>query len=411
MNWLSVEWIVALRFLREGRAQTALILGGVTLGAAVIVYISALITGLQANIISRTLGTQAHIVVKPAEDEVQTILQHLQTDDAAVISAVQKRAQRLQSITEWQKVYRYLQTVPSITAVSAMVSGAGFAIRGDANKSVAIIGVDAEEYRQIIDMPAKMVAGEYRLGSEDVVIGTELAKDLGAWVGDKMRITTAENHSQVFIIAGIFDLGIKDLNRRWVMIQTHNAQNLLNLAGGASEIDLRVTEIFNADDVANDIAARFGVEADSWMKTNTQLMLGLRSQSASSWMIRVFVTISVAFGIASVLVVSVVQKKREIGIMRAMGISSRSVMIIFLIQGGLVGFIGSIFGLMIGGSWAYLFSHLIKNADGTPVFQVSVSPGLFIGALITATLTGLVAAAVPAFRAAKLDPVVAIRNV
>jgi len=411
VNWLPLEWIVALRFLREGRTQTALILGGVTLGAAVIVYISALITGLQANIINRTLGTQAHIVVKPAEDEVQAIVRHQAEENTSVISSVQKRAQRLRSIPEWQKVYRYLQTAPRITAVSAMVSGAGFAIRGDANKSIALIGVEADEYRKIIDLPGKMVAGEYRLGSENVVIGTELAKDLGAWTGDKLRITTAENRSQVFTIAGIFDLGIKDLNRRWVMMQTHHAQTLLNLPGGVSEIDLRVNDIFAADTVAKDISIRFGVVADSWMKTNTQLMMGLRSQSASSWMIRVFVTISVAFGIASVLVVSVVQKKREIGIMRAMGISSRSVMLIFLIQGGLVGFIGSIFGLLIGGSWAYLFSNLIKNADGSPVFQVSVTPGLFIGALVTATLTGLFAAAAPALRAAKLDPVVAIRNV
>lgn len=406
---LPLEWIIALRFLREGRMQTVLILVGVTLGAAVIVYISALITGLQKNIIDRTLGTQAHVVIRPAEEMVKPMISVAAGE--ARIAATQKRAQRLRAISEWQKVYRDVSKLPEITAISAMVSGSGFAVRGDANKAVAIIAVEPEAYGRIVDFPNKMVAGEFRLASDQIVIGTELANDLGVWLGDKLRIITALNTSQVFTITGVFDLGMKDLNRRWVVMPLRSGQTLLDLPGGITHIELRVQDIFSASVTADRIQQRHSVIAESWMQTNAQLMMGLRSQSASSWMIRVFVTISVAFGIASVLVVSVVQKSREIGILRAMGTSSRSILVIFLIQGGIVGFVGSVLGLALGGGWAYVFSRLITNADGTPVFQVALTPDLFIGALVTATLTGLIAAAAPARRAAKLDPVVAIRHV
>jgi lipoprotein-releasing system permease protein len=409
MKSLPVEWIIALRFLREGRMQTVLILAGVTLGAAVIVYISALITGLQKNIIDRTLGTQAHIVVKPPEDNVSTVL--TLPPGTGRLAATQKRAQRLQGINEWQKILADIRTLPDITASAVMANGSGFVVRGDATKAVAIIGIDPEEYGKIVDFPRRMVAGEFRLANDQIVIGLQLAEDMGIGVGDKLRLVSSINRDQVFTVSGIFDLGLRDLNRRWAVVPVRAAQTLLDLPGLVTQIELRVSDIFEVTDLSERIAARHDVIAENWMQANSQLMTGLRSQSASSWMIRIFVTISVAFGIASVLVVSVVQKSREIGILRAMGISSRSILVIFLIQGGIVGFSGSLLGLALGGSWAIFFSTLITNPDGTPVFQITLSPGLFIGAMITATLTGLLAAAAPARSAARLDPVVAIRHV
>src|SRR5690606_40024709 len=113
--------------------------------------------------------------------------------------------------------------------------------------------------------------------------------------------------------------------------------SLLDLPGGVSNIDLSIDDIFGADRVAGRLAAQTGLQVDSWMKTNAQLLAALRNQGVSNSLIRGFVTAIVAVGIASVLVVSVVQKQREIGILRAMGASPRRIMAIFLLQGAIYG--------------------------------------------------------------------------
>jgi len=145
------------------------------------------------------------------------------------------------------------------------------------------------------------------------------------------------------------------------------------------------------------------------MSTNQQLMTALKSQTASTTLIRFFVLISVAFGIASVLAIAVVQKQKEIGILRAMGMSQHSVLAVFLIQGGLLGLFGSLLGALGGLGLGQLFSLFARSATGEPLFELALTSSLVLNTTAIATLTGLIAAAMPAYRAAKLDPVQAIR--
>jgi lipoprotein-releasing system permease protein len=145
------------------------------------------------------------------------------------------------------------------------------------------------------------------------------------------------------------------------------------------------------------------------MQTNAQLLAALRNQTITTIIIRIFVTAIVALGIASVLVVSVVQKSREIGILRAMGTSSRAVMRVFLYQGAIVGFLGSLLGSIFAGALLLSFPLIFRDTGGAAFFEPDAAPELFISAILVAVLTGIIAAAMPARRAAKLDPVTAIR--
>lgn len=406
---MRIEWLLALRFLKEGRAQTFFMLGGVVMGVGVIVFLTSLISGLQRSIIQKTLGTQAHLVMRPSDDEARRIVK---PDSTLAVSAnIERRAQRLRSILQWQQTIRELEIRPEVTAVSPLVSGSSFAIRGSATKSVALMGIDPEKYTKIVQMPSFIKEGEFRISANDAAIGTDLARELGATLGDKIRLQTADGRSETVTVAGIFDVGVRDLNRRWVFITLRSAQNLLDLVGGVSSIDVSVRDLFKAEDVSEQLALQTGLTAESWMKTNAQLMVGLRSQSASSYLIQFFVIVSVAFGIASVLIVSVMQKSREVGILRAMGCSRRRILRIFLLQGGFIGLVGSLFGSGLGALLVTFFASTAKNTDGSPIFPVVLEPRMFLLAACVATVTGILAAAAPALRAAKLDPVVAIRNV
>lgn len=403
---MRFEWFIALRYLREGRVQTLLILAGVAVGVAVIVFLSALISGLQSSLIERTLGSQAHLVVRPPREEARVLPPD---GPAAVTTRREKAVQRLRSIADWQQVRAAVDRVPGILATTPTVAGSAFVSRATTSKSVALRGVEPESFNRIINMEGRIVSGRYRIAGTEALIGTELADELGAAVGDKLRISSADGRGEVFTVSGIFDLGNKDVNERWVLVPLRAAQNLLDLVGGASTIEAKVEDIFGADAVARSVAERTGLLVDSWTRINAQLLIGLRSQNSSKYMIQFFVIVAVALGIASVLVVAVVQKSREIGIMKAVGTPTRRVTRIFLIQGALLGLAGSALGSALGAGLSLFFASLAKNPDGSPTFPVDLSPALFLAASLLATVTGLVAAVVPARRAARLDPAVVIR--
>jgi len=405
------EWVVALRFLREGRFQTWLIITGVAVGVAVVIFITALVTGLQSNTIRRTLGAQAHIVVRPAEEVARP--QHAPGDGQAILPKIEARAQRLKSVDQWQALIPVLEATRGVEAVSPLVTGPGFATRGDANKSIALFGVEPARYNRIVGIYDKVVAGTFRVEPGEAVIGKDLAKDLGLSVGDRFRLVTAEDGPSVsdpFIVTGMVDLGVRDLNRRTVYVGFRTAQNLLRLPGGASQIDLTVDDLFAAEQVAQRLSAQTGLTVESWMKTNEQLLSALNAQTITTRLIRAFVLVIVALGIASVLVVSVVQKRKEIGILRAMGATRGKVERVFLLQGVIVGAVGSVFGTGLAVAWLEVFVRYAKNADGSPLFDLRFTPDLLGGAALVAIVVGLVAAYAPARRAAQLDPAQAIRS-
>ena len=397
------EWTIAIKFLREGKAQSTLILVGIAVGVAVIVFLTALINGLQGNIIERTLGTQAHIKVQPTEEQNRILPPE---PGSAHLILESKRAQRLRSINNWQQVRDVLDTLPRVTAVSPVISGPAFARRGEALQSVALVGIDAPRYQRIIPIQDDIIAGAFRIGAGDAVVGSQLATDLGLRVGDKLRLDGGQGRESVVNIAGIFELGVRELDARYVYLDMKQAQSLLDLPGAATVIDLKVDEIFDAEQIAARIARLTGLKAESWMETNGQLMNALRSQSLSTRMISVFVALSVALGIASVLSVSVVQRTREIGILRAMGTTRQQMLRVFLTQGALFGLGGSVLGGLAGYGLVGAF-----NTFGPKLFYIPLDPWLLLFAAALATLTGILSAAVPARRAASLDPVEAIRHV
>ncbi len=400
-------WMVAMRFLREGRSQTLLIFLGVAVGTAVIVFLSALMDGLQVSLIDKTLGSQAHVVVRVPDDLPRPVM----VEPGVIMAREEQRPpQRLRSVENWTAVRTGLAAMDEVVAVSPVVTGAALATRGQANRAVLLRGIIPDEFVKIIPMAQHLQTGTWALQGTDVIMGVELAKDLGAVTGDRVRLTSTAGRSDVYTVRAIFDLGNKDVNERWALVTLRSAQTLLDLAGGVSALELKVKHIFDANTQADAITARTGLTADTWMRSNAQLLTALQSQSSSSVTIQFFVVLAVALGIASVLVVSVVQKGREIGILRAMGLSTPRVMGIFLVEGAVVGLVGSTLGSALGAALASAFVALVRTSSGEPLFPIDVSAALLLKTALLATFTGVLSAVAPARRAARLDPAVVIRN-
>ena len=405
-HWLGFERRVATRFLREGRMQTVLIVIGVAAGVAVVAYISALITGLQSNTLEKTLGAQAHVTVSALDDEV--VAARAPTAGTTAMVQTQPRAQRPRSIANWRLMVPVLEGMPSVAAVSPTVSGAGLAVRGEASKSITLVGVELERYDRIVHLRSKVVAGEARLGPGEGIIGRELADDLGVRVGDRLSLVTGTVTDSLRVTA-LVDLGVRELNRRTVIVPLRMAQSLVGLPGGATGLGLALTDVWAAQTLATDLQQRFPYKVESWQEANAQLVAALNAQSISTGLIRGVVMVVVALGIASVLVVSVVQKRREIGILRAMGATRAQVLRIFLLQGAIVGALGSVLGVLLAVGLITAFTTLVRGADGLPLFSITLSAGLALQIAGIATLCGVLAAVAPARRAANLDPAQAIR--
>lgn len=405
---MPFAWFVALRYLRDAKGQTALILAAVSVGVAVVVFLSALINGLQISLIDKTLGSQAHVTLHAPREAPRPLV--LATPDRAIARVVQPAPQRLRSIDRWPTVVGDLERVAGVTAASPMVVGFGFAIRSDAREPIVVRGVDPERMLSIIDVRKKIVAGRFDVAGGDVAIGSTLARTMDVGVGDKIHIATSEGVEDVVTISGVFTLGNEAIDKTWLLTSLRHAQSLYGLPGGATTIEIKVADVFDAERVAQDLHDGTGLDADSWMHLNADLLTGLSAQSSSKSMIQFFVVVAVALGIASVLAVSVVQKSREIGILRAVGTGSRRVLAVFLIQGGVLGFVGALIGSGLGALLAKGFEGIARAPDGTPKFPVPLELSLFVASAALATGVGLLAAVLPARRASRIDPAQAIRN-
>ena len=406
MRGLGFERRVALRFLVEGRTQSLLIIIGVAAGVAVVTYISALISGLQANTLEKTLGAQAHITISERDAAVVPARQPAASE--SLFTRTQPRDQRLRSIADWPALMAELETRPGVAAVSPMVSAAALGLRGEARKSIALIGIDLDRYDRIVKLRSKVVAGTARLSPGEAMLGTELAADLGLTVGDRFTISTGSVSDGARVTA-LVDLGVRELNRRTVYLPLRSAQSLVGLPGGATSLDLRLNDVWAADTLAATLQAQLPYRVESWQLANAQLVSALNAQSISTTIIRAVVAVVVVLGIASVLVVSVVQKQREIGILRAMGATRRQVQRIFLLQGAVVGALGSVLGVGLAAALIQGFTRFARGSDGLPLFAIVLPPSLALQVALGATVAGVLAALAPARRAAGLDPAQAIR--
>ncbi|MDM1715532.1 ABC transporter permease [Thiopseudomonas alkaliphila] len=401
LNELWTERLIAWHFLKQNRQQTLLISLGIALGTAVIIFISALMGGLQANIVERTLGALPHISLEMPQE-----INHQPPSSAAstVFTDESLRPKRLRTIYNWQAVVERLEQTAGLTAVSPIIAGPAIVLRGKARVAVTTIGIDLARYIQVTPLDQYLIAGQLTVGSGYTLIGQQLAEDLGVKVGDKLRLEGTNQQLHLLTIAGIFNAGSKELDSRYLYLNLKQTQAIQSLPGGVTRIELKTEEIFSAQQQAQQLQRITGLQVESWMQQNTQILNALTSQRMATGLIRFFIAISVAFGIASVLAVSVAQRTREIGILRAMGAYQQQILRVFLVQGTVLGFLGALVGSGLAAGLIGLF-----NQWGTQLFSVRLTGSLVAASIGIAMLSGLLAAWLPARRAARLNPVEAIR--
>jgi lipoprotein-releasing system permease protein len=303
-----------------------------------------------------------------------------------------------------------------VAAVAPAAEGSGIVGRGAKSLGALIIGVVPEDQMRVTSMRSRVVEGDFdKVDQQNAAIGTKMAEDLGVGVGDRINIASNEAVVQTFRVACIFDLGMDQANESRVYVGLHAAQALLKMGKDVTTINVRTKDIFQSDRIANQVRAFSPLKVTSWMESNKAFLDTLKAQNSSAVIIQLMTLLASAFGVASVMIVFVVQKSKDIGILKSMGATSRQIQRIFMLEGLGVGLAGALLGSGIGTGLCFMVESWLLPGQlfgGKPATIVPMKWDItyVMAASAVAIIIGLLSSVVPARRAAKLSPVEAIRH-
>jgi lipoprotein-releasing system permease protein len=274
------------------------------------------------------------------------------------------------------------------------------------------VWADPQQQDELIPITPNLIAGTYvGLASDEVAIDYELAKDLSVQVGDRIRLTSSMGNTDSLLVRGIYSLG-RGRGSAYVTLRT--GQSLFAVGNSVNVILVRGNELFGADEMADRIETLVPYEARSWSREFPTFVSSLQAQAASAYLVSAFSLIASSFAIASVLIVSVMRKSKQIGILKSIGATRSQIQRVFLLEGLGIAIVGSLAGAVLGMLIVYLVGLPLQSTSRPghppdPMFPVRLLPEYIISAVVSAMIATVLAAVFPARRAAKMNPVDVMR--
>ncbi len=373
---------IAARFLRTSPVQSVLIMAGISVGIATQVFVGSLITSLQADLVDTTIGSSPQVTITAPEE-----------GDPVVYN------ERVRSVVTADERVEPGAIAP-VRTVSALFTD------GDDSAPLSLTGGALADLDAIYELGERTTLGTARLDNGDVIVGTDFAEKHSLLPGDAIALVFADNQTVRARISAIVDLGAAAANERTAFVDANLPRTLAGWSVDEySAIQTQMREPFDAADVAASWSSQLPeLTISDWQAENADLLTALQSQSASSYMIQAFVLVAVALGIASTLAISAVQKTRQIGILKAMGLSDRRSGRIFLWQATLLGIGGTLGGLALG-------FGLIASFSFIPVpFSIRPEPAFIALSSAVGISVALLSSVIPTRKTSRLDPIEVIQS-
>ena len=380
---------IAVRFLKSGKLQTLFIILGIGVGVSVQVFIGALISGLQKDLVNTTIGNASQITIT-SSDELPF------SNYDALIDDILNADKRLVVAT------------PNLNVAGTLLS--------DTNTAPVLVrGFELASANEIYDYENKLVSGRMPQNDQEFILGNYFIDELGVNLNDVLTIEIPTLTDKQLTVVGFYDFEVKQINELWAISNLSTVQSLKETTDVVDQIETQIkdTNYFDAQMISPIIleAIGTGFVASDWMSNNASLLSGLQGQSISSLMIQVFVLISVVLGIASILAIIVLQKSKQIGILKAMGIKNTDASLIFLFEGLILGIFGAITGVLLGLFLLISFqTFAIDQATGDPVIPLFIDYGFIAISALIAIGVATLAALIPARKSSKLSVIEVIRN-
>ena len=397
---MRYEFRVAINFMTHNKGQSIFIISAIALGVAVQIFIASLIVSLQASLIQRILGDSPHIYI----DDGNMRDKLLQIEDKPIFYGNFPTTRN--KIEEYKEVINYLDNFDSIKVIVPTLEGNAIYSREGKTTSLTIRGMDLNSGDRLYNVVNRVISGVPIINSEDILIGTRLAQNYELEVGDIMQLTLPSGKIEPVRIAGIFDLENVGSNTNLIIMDLNKAQRIFNKKGYITHINIQIKDVFDAPNLAEAFQKEYpNLEVVPWTRDAENILKALQSQTDTSFIIQAVVMLATSMSIASVLLVTVLQKMKEIGILKAMGALDRSTGYLFIIQGALIGFLGSLLGLFFG-----LLVIEIYITVAQPTFDIVIHPEKLLLIIVISTLSGIISGIIPARKCMKLSPIEVIKG-
>ncbi|MEE8124503.1 MAG: FtsX-like permease family protein [Nitrospirales bacterium] len=422
---LPYEILVGLRYLRAKRRQRTISLNtfisitGITLGVAALIGTLGIMTGFKEDLQAKILGTTAHVIV-------------------------QERGTT--ALKGYAELVDQIEAIPDIVAAAPFIFKQVLLTSKTGVQGVLLRGIDPTKEAHVTDLEANMKFGDVAglttpprsliipdshqetpkpsppPNRPGIILGKELALRLGVFLGDSVNVVSAVGpitftmtpKIRPFTVVGVFESGMFEYDSTLSYISLDQAQQFFNLGKAVTGIQVKVQDVFLAKKVAHRLEATLGpiFMARDWMQLNRNLFSALKLEKTMMFLLLVLITLVASFNIVGTLTMIVNEKQREIAILKAMGATPGAIMRIFMLNGLVIGLVGTSIGVPLG----YTFLWLIQNyfTFDASVYYISRIPVhiLPLDVMLVATLAILISFAAtfyPSWQAAKLDPVSALR--
>ncbi|MDC0207204.1 lipoprotein-releasing ABC transporter permease subunit [Nitrospinae bacterium] len=420
---MSFELFISLRHLKSKRAQkfislnTWISIGGVALGVMALIVVIAVMSGFGKDLRDKILGTNSHIVVtnitRSGMDDFESVLKKVMQSDG-------------------------------VKAAAPFILNQVMLTFGSKSSGVVVRGVDPEREAMVSDLEKNLIQGEIGMlkrrkknkvgpGHDNIILGKELSQKLGVQVGGAISMVSPASRLtpmglipkiKLFKVVGLFESGMFEYDSSLAFISIQSAQRFFSMKGKVSGIEIRVEDIDSADQIAELLQENLGFPyyVKDWMRMNKNLFSALRLEKIVMFIILILIILVAAFNIVSTLFMVVMEKTKEIAILKSMGASRTSIMKIFSFQGLIIGLLGTLIGCIGGFTIVPNLNEIvgfIENIFGITAFPSDVyyldklpSEIQYMDSFLIVVFSifiCFVASLYPAWRASRLDPVDGLR--
>ncbi|HUL36469.1 MAG TPA: lipoprotein-releasing ABC transporter permease subunit [Thermodesulfobacteriota bacterium] len=414
---MKYEWFIGLRYLKAKRKQTfisiitVISIVGVTVGVMTLIVVLAVMSGFEKTLKEKILGTQAHLVLLKASQE---------------------------GMDQYEEVAKKAQEVKGVVFAAPFIFNQVM-LSSESNVSgVVIKGIDPDRVGKVTELAHNMKAGRLQDLKGDgeppgIILGVELAKHLGVSLNDPIQVISPLGtmtpmgmmpKMKRFRVVGIFYSGMYEYDNTMAYVSLESAQKFFGMGNRVTGIEIKTKDIYRVKEIGKEIRQKLGFPfwTKDWMEMNRNLFSALKLEKIAMFIILVLIVLVAAFNIISTLIMVVMEKHKDIAILKSMGAPSKGILKIFVIEGGVIGVIGTIFGAILGIGAAFnlekitgfvenLFGFKILSSDVYYIDKLpsQVNPMDVVMIVATAILISLLATLYPAWRASKLDPAEALR--
>ena len=414
---LPFELFVGMRYTRAKRrnhfisfiSMTSMI--GIGLGVAALIVVLSVMNGFQEELRSRILGVASHLQITGPNN----------------------------ALSNWQEISDAVQPSSHVIGTAPYIMAQGMLSNGQAVQGAIIRGVLPSEEGKVSDLATHMRAGQLadlKAGEFGIILGAELAQSLGIVLGDKVVLMAPQGQFtptgvvpriKQFTVVGLFQIGMYEYDAGLALIHMDDASKLYRMADNVSGIRLKLDDLFLAPELSRDLAVRLSNQSQAlyltdWTQEHANFFRAVQMEKRVMFIILALIVAVAAFNIVSTLVMAVTDKRADIAIMRTFGASPRSIMAIFMVQGALIGLLGTVIGTGFGVLIALNISTIVPFIEhlfhvqflAKDVYYISELPShLLWGDVVTIVLMSfvlsLLATLYPSWKASQMNPAEALR--